>query len=202
MGASLDGSTYLAYMPSDHTQATQYCSTFVPTCRRSIPLKLSLTNRPLHCLFQIPCRGCHRRRPHGCPGGLSEGVPGGVRDRQEQDAADPPHQARTRAQLLRLLLRDHQLARPGVSLGQTGRSGGQGGALSLHIAVNLVGGHLFRRFCNTVCFLKVPLACLGSMAAAVEPNSLENSQKKVNKTFGTSGRPTRYSYSKVVMKPR
>ena len=43
-----------------------------------------------------------------------------------------------------------------------------------------------------ICFLKVPLACLGSMAAAVEPNSLENSQKKVNKTFGTSGSSTRY----------
>ena len=43
-----------------------------------------------------------------------------------------------------------------------------------------------------ICFLKVPLACLGSMAAAVQPNSLGNSQKKVNKTFGTSGRPTQY----------
>ena len=43
-----------------------------------------------------------------------------------------------------------------------------------------------------ICFLKVPLACLGSMAAAVQPNNLGNSQKKVNKTFGTSGRPTRY----------
>ena len=46
-----------------------------------------------------------------------------------------------------------------------------------------------------ICFLKVPLACLGNMAAAVQPNSLGNSQKKVNKTFGTSGRPTRYFIS-------
>ena len=76
----------------------------------------SLTAR----LFQIPCRGCDRRRPHFSPGGLAEGVPGGVRDRQEQDAADPPHQARTRAQLLRLLLRDPQLAREGLSTGQAG----------------------------------------------------------------------------------
>ena len=43
-----------------------------------------------------------------------------------------------------------------------------------------------------ICFLEVPHAGLGSMAAAVQPNSLGNSQKKVNKTFGTSGRPTRY----------
>ena len=43
-----------------------------------------------------------------------------------------------------------------------------------------------------ICFLKVPLACLGSMAAAVQPNSLGNYQKTVYKTFGTSGRPTQY----------
>ena len=43
------------------------------------------------------------------------------------------------------------------------------------------------------CFLKVSLVSLGSMAAAVQPNSLGNSQKRVNKTFGTSDRPTRYS---------
>ena len=34
-----------------------------------------------------------------------------------------------------------------------------------------------------ICFIKVPLACLGSMAIAVQPNSLGNSQKKVIKTF-------------------
>ena len=44
-----------------------------------------------------------------------------------------------------------------------------------------------------ICFLKVPLACLGNMVAAVQPNSLGNSKKKVNKTFGTSGRFTRYN---------
>ena len=52
------------------------------------------------------------------------------------------------------------------------------------------GGNLFWRFCNTcACFLKVPLACLGSMAAAVQPNGLGNSQKTFYKTFGTSCRP-------------
>ena len=53
-------------------------------------------------------------------------------------------------------------------------------------------GHLFRRFCDM--FLKVPFACLGSMAAAVavQPNGLGNSQKTVYKTFRTSGRPTQY----------
>ena len=35
---------------------------------------------------------------------------------------------------------------------------------------------------DVLCFLIVPLACLGSMAAAVQPNSLGNSQK-TNKTF-------------------
>ena len=43
-----------------------------------------------------------------------------------------------------------------------------------------------------ICFLKVPLACLGSMAAAVQPNSLGNSQKTFHKTFGTSCRPILY----------
>ena len=41
-----------------------------------------------------------------------------------------------------------------------------------------------------ICFLKVPLACLGSMEAAVQPNGLGNSQKTVYKIFGTNGRPT------------
>ena len=45
------------------------------------------------------------------------------------------------------------------------------------------------------CFLKVPLACLGSMAAAVLPNSLGNSQKKVYKTFRKSCRPAKYGRS-------
>ena len=42
-------------------------------------------------------------------------------------------------------------------------------------------------------FLKVPLACLGSMAVAVKPNGLGKSQKIGYKTFKKSGRPTRYS---------
>ena len=52
------------------------------------------------------------------------------------------------------------------------------------------GGHLTCSEGFVICFIKVPLACLGSMAAAVQPNSLGNSKNKVNKTFGTSGRPT------------
>ena len=43
-------------------------------------------------------------------------------------------------------------------------------------------------------FKKVPLTCLGCMAAAVQPNSLWNFQKINNKTFGTSGCPTRYRF--------
>ena len=39
------------------------------------------------------------------------------------------------------------------------------------------------------CFLKIPLACLRCMAAAVRPNCLGNSQKTCYKTFGTSCRP-------------
>ena len=41
-------------------------------------------------------------------------------------------------------------------------------------------GNLFRDFDK--CFLKVPLACLGSMAAAVWPNSMCNTQKTFYKT--------------------
>ena len=40
-----------------------------------------------------------------------------------------------------------------------------------------------------ICFWKVTLACLGSLAAAVQPNGLGNSQKKGYKTVGTSFRP-------------
>ena len=47
-------------------------------------------------------------------------------------------------------------------------------------------------------FRKVGLVCLDSMAAAVQPNSLRNSQKKVNKTFGRSGRPTGYSVCNIL----
>ena len=45
------------------------------------------------------------------------------------------------------------------------------------------------------CSLKIPLACLGSMAAAVKPKGLRNSQETVNKTFGTSGRSTQFIIS-------
>ena len=38
------------------------------------------------------------------------------------------------------------------------------------------------------CFLKVTLPCMGSTAAAVQPNGLWNSQKTFYKTFGTSCR--------------
>ena len=59
-------------------------------------------------------------------------------------------------------------------------------------ALVLLGGAATcsKRF--VICFLKVPLACLGGMAAAVQPNSLGNSQKTVNKTFGTSCLPNQY----------
>ena len=48
-----------------------------------------------------------------------------------------------------------------------------------------------------ISFLKDPPACLGRMAAAVQHSGLGNSQKFVYKTFGTSGRPSRYSVSTV-----
>ena len=41
-------------------------------------------------------------------------------------------------------------------------------------------------------FLEVPLACFGSMAAAVQPNCLWNSQKTLSKTFYSTCRPTLY----------
>lgn len=53
-------------------------------------------------------------------GGLAEGLPGGVRHCQGQNATHPSHQARSRAQLFRILLRDYQLACESVSLSQTG----------------------------------------------------------------------------------
>ena len=48
------------------------------------------------------------------------------------------------------------------------------------------------------CFLRVPFACLGSMAAVVQPNNLGNSQKTVYKTFGKSGRPTQYEAGAIL----
>ena len=47
-----------------------------------------------------------------------------------------------------------------------------------------------------LCFLKVPLACLGSMAAAVQLNSLGNSWKTFYKTLGTSCCPRLYLHDK------
>ena len=43
--------------------------------------------------------------------------------------------------------------------------------------IDLLGGEATCSEGFVMCFLKVPLACLGSMAAAVQPNSLGNSQK-------------------------
>ena len=63
----------------------------------------------------------------------------------------------------------------------------------LYLPAAILGGAATCSEGFVVCFLKVPLACLGSMAAAVQPNSPGNSQKTVNKTFGTSGRPTQYT---------
>ena len=44
-------------------------------------------------------------------------------------------------------------------------------------------GNLWEKFCNMFCDI-----CLGSMAAAEQPNSLRNSQKTIYKTFLTSCR--------------
>jgi len=49
-----------------------------------------------------------------------EGIPRCVRNQQVKDAAYPSDQARSRPQLLGLLLRDPQLPRQGLSAGQTG----------------------------------------------------------------------------------
>ena len=43
-----------------------------------------------------------------------------------------------------------------------------------------------------ICFLEAPLACLSSITAAVQPNSLWNSQKTFYKTFRTSCCPRLY----------
>ena len=53
-----------------------------------------------------------------------------------------------------------------------------------------------------ISFLKVPLACLGCMAAAVQPSGLGNSRKFVYKTFRTSGRPTQYLSWLVLLQTR
>ena len=50
-----------------------------------------------------------------------------------------------------------------------------------------------------ICFLKVPLACLGRMAAAVQPKGLGNSQNTFYNTFGTSCRPRLYIYASFVV---
>ena len=50
-----------------------------------------------------------------------------------------------------------------------------------------------------ICFLVVPLACLGSMAAAVQPNSLWNSQKTCYKTFPTTCRPRLHIFWKYAV---
>ena len=65
-----------------------------------------------------------------------------------------------------------------------------GTKLTVCIDVYLQGGAATCSEGFVICFLKVPLACLGSMAAAIQPNSLGNSQKTFYKTFGTRGRPT------------
>ena len=48
------------------------------------------------------------------------------------------------------------------------------------------------------CFLEVPFACLGSMAAAVQPSCLWNSLKTCNKTFSWTCHPTLYPYKRFV----
>ena len=51
-----------------------------------------------------------------------------------------------------------------------------------------VGGHLFRKFCNI--FSKSSTCLLGQHGSCSTAQWPGNSQKTVNKTFGTSGRPT------------
>ena len=53
-------------------------------------------------------------------GRLTAVLPGSVRSCTNQDAANAPDSVGTSAQLLGLLLRDSQLPRPGLSLGQAG----------------------------------------------------------------------------------
>ena len=48
--------------------------------------------------------------------------------------------------------------------------------------------------CFVKCFLKVPLTCLGSMVAAVQPDGLQISQKIFYKTFFTTCRPRLYKF--------
>lgn len=57
-----------------------------------------------------------------CSGGWRqpESIPGRIWNQQVKDAAHPSDQARSRPQLLCLLLRDPQLTRQGLSAGQTG----------------------------------------------------------------------------------
>ena len=43
------------------------------------------------------------------------------------------------------------------------------------------------------CLLKAPLACLGSMAVAVQPNCLSNSKITFYKTFFTTSCPRLYT---------
>ena len=47
--------------------------------------------------------------------------------------------------------------------------------------------------CFVMFFLKIFLACVGSMAASVQPNGLGNSQKTCHETFGTSCRTRLYN---------
>ena len=51
----------------------------------------------------------------------------------------------------------------------------------------MYSGRLWKRCCNF--FPEIPLSCLGSMAAAVQPNCLWNSLKTFHKTFYTTCRP-------------
>jgi len=53
-------------------------------------------------------------------GRLTAVLPGSVRSSTNQDATNPPDSIGTGTQLLGLLLRDSQLSRPGLSLGQAG----------------------------------------------------------------------------------
>ena len=63
--------------------------------------------------------------------------------------------------------------------------------------MNVLGGVATCSEGFVLCFLKVPLAWLGSMAAAVQPDGLWNSPKTFYKTFGTSCRPRLYARCEI-----
>ena len=79
-----------------------------------------------------------------CDQRIREGVPGCAGYCQGADAVDPPNQTRPRSQLLGLLLRDTQLARPRLSSCQTGRHRAASGIVTWQTNLHLLA-HSFTR---------------------------------------------------------